>query len=121
MNTLEASLDHSQAVLATAARYGMEVSDAEAQLADGREDLIKARLAMHSFHPEEMHQPIEAGMAVAAETLRAGEAALKEKDYRRFGLAVSVLFIIITVVALWLVIRRLEANGSGYLPNPPPH
>ncbi|MGD1095552.1 MAG: cytochrome c3 family protein [Bryobacteraceae bacterium] len=119
MNTLDASLKHSDAVLGTAERDGMEVSDAQAQLADGREDLVKARLAMHSFHPEEMHQPIEAGMSIAGETLRAGEAALKEKNYRRFGLAVSVLFIAITVVAIFLVIRRLEANGSGYLAAPP--
>jgi len=58
-------------------------------------------------------------MSIAGETLRAGEAALKEKNYRRFGLAVSVLFIAITVVAIFLVIRRLEANGSGYLAAPP--
>jgi hypothetical protein len=86
---------------------------------DGREDLIKARLALHSFHPEEMHKPIEAGMAIAGETLRAGQAALKEKDFRRLGLAVSALFIAITLAAIWLVLRRLEANGSGYLEAPP--
>ncbi|HML18142.1 MAG TPA: cytochrome c3 family protein [Bryobacteraceae bacterium] len=121
VNTLDASLQDSETVLGTAERAGMEVSDAQAQLADGREDLIKARLAMHSFHPEEMHQPIEAGMSIAGETLRAGQAALKERDFRRFGLAISVLFIIITVVALFLVIRRLEANGEGYLEAPPQH
>jgi hypothetical protein len=62
-----------------------------------------------------MHKPIEAGMAVAAETLRAGQAALHDKDVRRIGLAISVFFIAITVIAIFLVIRRLEANGSGYL------
>jgi hypothetical protein len=81
--------------------------------------MVKARLAMHSFQPDEMHQPIEAGMLIADETLRTGQAAIKEKDFRRFGLAVSALFIFITVVAIWLVIRRLEANGSGYLEAPP--
>ena len=119
MNTLDASLKHSEEVLGTAERAGMEVSEAQARLADGREDLVKARLAMHSFQPEEMHEPIEAGMSIAGETLRAGQAALKEKDFRRFGLAISVLFIAITVAAIWLVIRRLEANGSGYLQTPP--
>ena len=74
---------------------------------------------MHSFQPEEMHKPIEAGMAIAGETLRTGQAALKEKDVRRFGLAVSALFIAITLAAIWLLIRRLEADGSGYLEAPP--
>ncbi|MGP8243542.1 MAG: cytochrome c3 family protein [Bryobacteraceae bacterium] len=119
INTLDASLKHSDEILGTAERAGMEVSEAQARLADGREDLVKARLAMHSFQPEEMHKPIEAGMAIADETLRAGQAALKERDSRRLGLAISALFIAITLAAIWLVLRRLEANGSGYLETPP--
>lgn len=112
---LGAALKHSNDVLAEADKYGMEVSEAQVRLDDGREDLVKARLAMHAFQPAEMHKPIEAGMAVAAETLRAGQTALHDKNVRRLGLAVSVFFIAITVVAIFLVIRRLEANGSGYL------
>ena len=69
IDTLGASLKHSEEVLTRAERYGMEVSEAQAKLTDGREDLVKARLAMHSFHPEEMQKPIEAGMAIAGETL----------------------------------------------------
>jgi predicted CXXCH cytochrome family protein len=112
---LGAALKHSNDVLAEADKYGMEVSEAQVRLDDGRENLVKARLAMHAFQPAEMHKPIEAGMAVAAETLRAGQAALHDKDVRRIGLAISVFFIAITVIAIFLVIRRLEANGSGYL------
>ncbi|MGA2182931.1 MAG: cytochrome c3 family protein [Bryobacteraceae bacterium] len=119
IDKLDASLKHSDEVLASAERYGMEVSEAQVRLMDGREDLIKARLALHSFQPEEMHKPIEAGMAIAGETLRTGQAALKEKDFRRFGLAVSAVFIAITVAAIWLLIRRREADGSGYLDAPP--
>ena len=115
LDGLDAALKHSEAVLASADKYGMEVSEAQVRLGDGRENLVKARLAMHAFQPEEMHKPIEAGMAVAGETLRAGQAALHDKDVRRIGLAISVFFIAITVVALLLVIRRLEANGSGYI------
>ena len=120
IDKLDASLKHSEEVLASAERYGMEVSEAQVRLMDGREDLIKARLALHSFQPEDMHKPIEAGMAIAGETLRTGQAALKEKDFRRFGLAVSAVFIAITVAAIWLLIRRREADGSGYLDAPPP-
>ncbi|HVO97895.1 MAG TPA: cytochrome c3 family protein [Bryobacteraceae bacterium] len=112
---LGGALKHSENVLAEADKYGMEVSEAQVKLADGRENLVKARVAMHAFQPAEMQKPVEAGMAVADETLRAGQAALHDKDIRRLGLAVSVFFIAITVVAIFLVIRRLEANGSGYL------
>lgn len=112
---LGGALKHSESVLSEADRYGMEVSEAQVRLADGRENLVKARLAMHAFQPVEMQKPIQAGMAVADETLRAGQAALHDKNVRRLGLAVSVFFIAITVVAIFFVIRRLEANGSGYL------
>lgn len=112
---LGAALKHSEAVLGEADMYGMEVSEAQVRLGDGREDLVKARLTMHAFQPAEMQKPIEAGMAIADETLHAGQAALHDKDVRRIGLAISVFFITITVIAIFLVIRRLEANGSGYL------
>jgi hypothetical protein len=59
-------------------------------------------------------KPIEAGMAIANETLRAGQDALREKDYRRWGLAVSVLLIGITILAIWALIRRLESNRAAW-------
>ena len=116
IDNLDTSLRHSEAVLDTKPiSTGMEVSEAQVRIGDGHEDLIKARLALHSMRPEEMHKPVEAGMAIAGETLRAGQAALHDKDVRRLGLAISVFFIALTVAAVWLLIRRLEANGSGYV------
>jgi predicted CXXCH cytochrome family protein len=109
------ALKHSEAVLAEADKAGMEVSEAQVRMDDGRDDLVKARLAMHTFDPNEMRKPIEAGMAIADETLRAGQQALHEKNVRRVGLAISVFFIAVTVAALWFLIRRLEAHGSGHV------
>ena len=121
LSGLDAALTRSESTLTQADKYGMEVSEAQVKLIDGKEDLVKARLTMHSFHIEEMRKPVEAGMSVAAETLRAGQAALHDKDVRRMGLAASVFFIAITVAAIWLLIRRLETNGSGYIEAPAPH
>lgn len=112
---LGAALKNSEAVLAEADKAGMEVSEAQVRLDDGREDLVKARLAMHTFDLQEMQKPIADGMGVAQETLRAGQDALHEKNVRRVGLAVSVFLIAVTVVAIWLFLRRLEARGSGYI------
>jgi predicted CXXCH cytochrome family protein len=112
---LDAAIKRSEGVLSEADKAGMEISEAQIQLDGGRENLVKARLALHSFRPEEMRKPVDAGMAIAGETLRAGQAALHEKNVRRIGLGISVFFIAVTVSAIWLVIRRLEANGSGYL------
>ena len=110
INGLESALKQSEGLLAQAENYGMEVSDAQIKLIDGKENLVKAQLALHAFNLDVMRKPVTEGMAIAAETRRAGEAALREKDNRRLGLAASVLFIAITIAALWLLIRRIEAN-----------
>jgi predicted CXXCH cytochrome family protein len=115
LDGLDASLTRSENTLTLADKYGMEVSEAQVKLLDGKENLVKARLMMHSFRIEDMSKPVEAGMGVAAETLRAGQAALHDKDVRRMGLAVSVFFIAITVAAIWLLLRRQESDGSGYI------
>jgi hypothetical protein len=112
---LEGALKNSETVLARADKYGMEVSEAQVRLLDGRESLVKSRLAVHSFKPNEVRMATDGGMAVAAETLAAGNAALHEKDVRRMGLGVSVVFIAVTILAIWILIRRLEANGRGFV------
>jgi hypothetical protein len=110
LDGLDAALKNSEAVLTSADKYGMEVSEAQVRWRDGRENLVKARLALHSFRPEEVRKPYEAGIAIAGETLKAGQDALREKDSRRMGLAVSVIVIGITILAIWALIRRLEAG-----------
>ena len=109
---LDRALKQSESVLARAEEYGMEVSEAQVRLIDGRENLVKARLALHAIDPAEMKNPIDAGMVVAGETRAAGQAALREKDFRRWGLAVSVLLIGIAILAIRFLIRRIETNGS---------
>ena len=49
-------------------------------------------------------------MAIAKSTRKAGEFALHEKDVRRMGLAVSVLLIGIAILAIRLLLRRIEGN-----------
>lgn len=107
---LDRALKQSETVLARAEEYGMEVSEAQVRLLDGRENLVKSRLALHAINPGEMRKPIDAGMAIAKETQAAGQAALREKDFRRWGLAVSVLLIGIAILAIRFLIRRIEAR-----------
>jgi len=95
-------------VLASAEKSGMEVSEAQVRLIDGRENLVKARLALHSMRPSDMQTPVDAGMSIAKATQKAGEFALHERDTRRIGLAVSVLLIGIAILAIRLLLRRME-------------
>jgi len=113
LNGLDSALQRSETVLTSADEYGMEVSEAQVRLIDGRESLVKARLAMHVFNLDDLRKTVDAGMAIASETRQTGEAALKEKDFRRFGLAISVVLILLVITAIWLLIRRIEANGAA--------
>ena len=110
LDGLDAALKHSETVLASAEKSGMEVSEAQVRLIDGRENLVKARLALHSMRPAEMQKPVDAGMAIAKSTQKAGEFALHENDTRRIGLAVSVVLIGIAILAIRLLLRRMEGN-----------
>ncbi len=105
---LNATLDRSDAILARAARSGMEVSEATLRENDARESLVKARVAVHAFNPAAVEQPAREGLKIAAETYRAGQQALEERQRRRIGLGVSLVTIVATLAGLWLAIRQLE-------------
>jgi hypothetical protein len=106
---LDAAIQQSETVLARAEAYGMEVSEAQIRLIDARENLVKSRLALHSMRADLTRVPVDAGMAIARETLQTGQASLKEKDFRRYGLAVSVILIGLAIFAVRSLIRRIEA------------
>jgi hypothetical protein len=67
------------------------------------------------MQPDQMRIPIDAGMAIARETRSAGESALRERDFRRYGLGVSVVLIGLAILAIRGLIRRIETNGQGTL------
>ncbi len=75
--------------------------------------LIKARVAVHNFAPAAVAQPANAGLGMAAETRRAGENALRERDVRRRGLAISLIAILVTMAGLGIAIRALERRRSA--------
>jgi hypothetical protein len=109
---LEAALERSDAILRQASSAGMEVSQALLQQNDAREAQVKARVAVHAFEVGAVQKPVSEGLRIAAETYRAGEAALQERQRRRVGLGFSLVTILITLAGLWLAIRRLESPRS---------
>ena len=109
---LDAALGRSEEILERARQSGMEVSEAQLQLMDGRENMIKARLAVHAFQTAAVAKPVQAGLVVAGKTYAAGVAAMKERTFRRFGLSISLAAILATMVGLWLAIRSIE-NHRG--------
>ncbi|MGD0202255.1 MAG: cytochrome c3 family protein [Gemmatimonadales bacterium] len=110
---LDAAVRRSDEILARAARSGMEVSEAVLEQQEGRGDAVKARVAVHAFSLAAVQKPAEAGLAIAARTYAAGEAALEERGRRRLGLVVSLLAIAITIAGLWLALRAVERRQAA--------
>ena len=112
--SLEKTLHASDVTLQKARSYGMEVSEAQIRQIEARERLIRARLAVHAFSIKAVNEPVAEGLAMAAETQRAGAEALREKDRRRLGLAVSLVTILITMCGLGLAIRAVERRQPPF-------
>jgi len=107
---LDGALARSEQILQKAAESGMEVSEALLRQNDGKDALIKARVAVHAFRAAAVEKPVQEGLKIAAETHQAGLAALEERNHRRIGLGVSLVTILITLAGLWLAIRAIEKS-----------
>ena len=113
IGSLDESVQRSDSILERSRSYGMEVSEALLRQTDAKENLIKARVAVHAFRLDAVRKRVTDGLAVTQETWNAGAAALRERDHRRLGLAVSLAFIVITLAGLWFTIRRIEAGQKA--------
>jgi predicted CXXCH cytochrome family protein len=105
---LTAALAGANTILQRAEHSGMEVSEARLEWTTGNESLIKAKVELHSFDPAVVDASVSKGLAVARSVQRAGEKALAERDYRRRGLALSLVTIAVTMAGLWLAVREVD-------------
>jgi predicted CXXCH cytochrome family protein len=112
ITSLSAALGRSEDILGRASRSGMEVSEAALRQQEARAALVKTRAAVHAFQLAAVQKPAQEGLAIAAETYRAGESALRERDRRRLGLAIALIAIVVTMAGLWLALRLIERPGQ---------
>lgn len=103
-------LGEAETLLDRAARAGMEVSRAKFGLNETHDQLINARVVIHSFSPQELEAVAGPGIESAKKAHQAGLAALDELQFRRKGLAVSLIVILMAVVAIYLKIRQIESR-----------
>jgi predicted CXXCH cytochrome family protein len=96
-------------ILGTAERSGMEVSQARLDLTQATDALTKARVTVHSFDVGRVDAEVKPGLAAAAKDYTAGQQALSERNYRRVGLAISLLAIGVALIGLRLYIKHIEA------------
>ncbi len=111
IDSLAAASEKARSILGQAERRGMEVSQAQFDLGGAREDLVKARTAVHAFNVAAVKQEVEPGLAISEKAYQRGVRALAELGFRRKGLAVSVAIILALIVGLVLKIRQVDAQA----------
>jgi len=102
------------ALLDEAAGKGVEVSEPVYRLHDVSTLLVSARDLTHGLDPAGVEAKAAEGRAQLVEIRAAGRAALREATWRRTGLAVATLFLILFALAFYLRIRDLRRG-----PRPP--
>lgn len=108
IDSLRAESDKAGAILLQAERAGMEVSQAQFDLNAARDELVKARTAVHAFDVEAVRKEVVPGLAVSAKAYARGVRALEELGFRRKGLAVSLVVIIALIAGLVVKIRQVD-------------
>jgi len=106
---LATAIGSADQILGTAERSGMEVSQARLDLTQATDALTKARVTVHSFDVGRVDAEVKPGLAAAAKDYTAGQQALSERNYRRVGLAISLLAIGVALIGLRLYIKHIEA------------
>ena len=102
---LKTETDAASAILRRAQRAGMEVSRPLFELTKANEALTKVRTDVHLVSEAAAREDVGPGLAAARASRQAGEHAMKERDVRREGLLVSLVFIAMMVAGLLLLIR----------------
>jgi hypothetical protein len=115
IDSLRTELDSAAAILQRAGRSGVEVSQAQFDLEGAHNALVSSRAAVHTFDLQPVATEVAGGRKITAQALDRGRRALGELRFRRTGLAVSVLIIMVLIGALALKIRELEGRPE------PPH
>lgn len=113
IDSLVAATDEAHAFLGRAEQAGMEVSQGQFELTGARQELVKARTAVHAFAVDGVKEAVAAGLAVTEKAHARGVRALGELAFRRKGLAVSVVIIIALIAGLVLKIREVDRRTSG--------
>jgi len=112
LTSLDETIKSANTVLGIAESSGMEVSQAHLEQDQARDELTKARVAIHSFQTELVEQDIQAGLKIAAKAQAEGKEALVERNRRRMGLGLSLGAVFIVLVGLCLYIRQIETKAK---------
>lgn len=90
---------------------GMGVHQAQFNLAEVRDHFIRARIRIHQFEVGPVEEELQQALKIIEIAYHQGEGALRDWQMRRVGLAVSLVFIVIFIVAMIKKIKEREQTA----------
>jgi hypothetical protein len=116
MRELTSRTARAERLLLAAQRGGVHTRNAAEQIDQAVDTQIQLEVLLHSFSAAEdgpFAAKHEEGLEHASAALEAGQEALGELAFRRRGLAVSLVFILLVLVGLGLKIRQISDRQDG--------
>jgi predicted CXXCH cytochrome family protein len=113
LDSLRSSIEKTTALVSELRNEGMEVGDQDLALREARNQLTRARTEMHSWQTEEFSKVVAEGLDSTAKVEKAAQEGFAELAFRRRGLALSMIAILIVVVALVLKVRNIEQKQQA--------
>jgi predicted CXXCH cytochrome family protein len=106
-DTFNAKYASARALLARAEHAGMLVDDGMAALRDATEQGVRLRVQVHAFAEASFTESLDLGLAAADKAQQAGDRAMEEMAFRRWGLGLATLAILGFLLTLAFKIRSL--------------
>jgi hypothetical protein len=113
LTDLKSEIHTADSLVSRAEFAGMEVSEAKFVISSADDELIKARTQIHNFRAAILRERSQTGITLAGQAVDLGRAALAELQFRRKGLAVSMVIIFAVAAALYVKIRRKDREWRG--------
>jgi hypothetical protein len=113
MRELTALTARAERLVLTARRGGVEVRDALAEIDQAVDAQIELEVLVHGFVADdgsEFAAKQAEGLEHARAALLAGQGGLDELRFRRWGLAISLVFIVLILVGIAVKIRQLPSG-----------
>jgi len=103
---LKQRIEDADSLIARAAVLGMETSGGEESVRLAQDQVVSARVVLHSFDPGKIDTVIAQGVAHADDAAASAEDALRDWRVRRIGMGLSLVMIL---VLMGLVIGRIRS------------
>jgi len=101
-------------LLTRAEHAGLEVSQAQFELEDATNAIVRARASTHSASLDSVRTRVEEGLKITEKAQERGRSAFRDLHIRRVGLAVSSFIIVLLIAGLVMKIREVEGKEGRH-------